>query len=82
MRLLDGPPPRSTAARGGEACRVPGRDERDWPVRGVAATVTDLDDEPLGSWHADADWFEALESGEMTEVEFSRRLIDGLDEEA
>ena len=54
-------------------------DDHDWPVRDVDATVTDLDDESLGSWHADADWFESLAAGEMTEVEFSRRVIDRLE---
>jgi len=54
-------------------------DRRDWPVRDVAATVTDLDDERLGVWRADADWFDALEAGEMTEVEFSQRVLDSLE---
>ncbi|MFC6734828.1 hypothetical protein [Halolamina salina] len=53
-------------------------EQRDWPVRDVTATVTDLDDEPLGEWRADADWFAALDSGEMSEVEFSQRVLDSL----
>ncbi|WP_435115815.1 hypothetical protein [Halolamina sp. C58] len=55
-------------------------DQRDWPVRSVEATVTNLDDEPMGVWRADADWFAALESGEMSEVAFSRRVLDSLRE--
>ena len=55
-------------------------DQRDWPVRSVEATVTNLDDEPMGVWRADADWFTALESGEMSEVAFSRRVLDSLSE--
>ena len=54
-------------------------DRRDWPVRDVAATVTDLDDETLGVWRADADWFDALAAGEMSEVDFSRRVLDSLE---
>ena len=55
-------------------------EQRDWPVRDVEAAVTNLDDEPMGVWRADADWFAALESGEMSEVEFSRRVLDSLSE--
>ncbi|MGB9965276.1 hypothetical protein [Halobacterium sp. CBA1126] len=54
-------------------------DEEGWPVRSVEATVTDLDDEPLGSWRAEAAWFEALAAGDLTEVEFSQRLLEGLE---
>ena len=55
-------------------------EQRDWPVRNVVATVTDLDDERVGSWRADADWFAALDSREMSEVEFSQRVLDSLSE--
>jgi hypothetical protein len=55
-------------------------DHEDWPVRGVDATVTDLDDDQMGTWHAEAAWFEALEAGDMTEVEFSRRLVATLEQ--
>jgi hypothetical protein len=55
-------------------------DEHDWAVRSVEATVTTLDDEVLGSWRADADWFAALADGDLTEVEFSRRVVASLEE--
>ncbi|MFW5938051.1 MAG: hypothetical protein ACOCSN_03830 [Halanaeroarchaeum sp.] len=55
-------------------------DERDWPVKDVVATVTDLADDRLGTWRVEADWFEALESGAMSEVEFSRRLLARFDD--
>lgn len=55
-------------------------DERDWPVRGIEATVTDLDGEELGRWRVDADWLDALRDGEMDEVTFSGRVIDSLAE--
>jgi len=54
-------------------------DRRDWPVRSVEATVTDLDDDPLGSWRAERSWFVALADGDLTEVEFSERLLDSLE---
>lgn len=55
-------------------------DERGWPVRGIEATVTDLEGEELERWHVDADWLDALEAGEMDEVTFSGRVIDSLSE--
>jgi hypothetical protein len=55
-------------------------DEADWPVRTVDATVVDLDDDVLGSWRADADWFRGLADGDLTEVEFSRRVVASLEE--
>ncbi|WP_336037934.1 hypothetical protein [Halobacterium yunchengense] len=57
-------------------------DEEDWPVRTVRATVTDLDGEELGSWRAEAAWFDALADGDLTEVEFSGRVLDSLHDDA
>ena len=57
-------------------------EERDWPVRDVEATVTDLDGERVGRWGVDAAWFDALEAGELSEVAFSRRVIDRLEADA
>lgn len=54
-------------------------DQRDWPVRDVEATVTDLDDERMGEWRADAEWFAALDAREMSEVEFSKRVVGTLE---
>lgn len=53
-------------------------DERDWPVRDIEATVTDLDGRELGTWRAEADWLEALEAGELSETAFSGRVLDSL----
>lgn len=55
-------------------------DEQDWDVGSVEARVTDLDDEVLGEWRADAAWFEGLRAGDLTEVEFSRRVVATLEE--
>jgi len=46
-------------------------------VRGVA---TDLDGEQLGSWHAEAAWFRDLAADEITETEFSQRVLETVEE--
>lgn len=53
-------------------------DQHNWPVRSLEVTVTNFDGELMGEWHADVDWFAALDSAEMTEVEFSQRVLDSL----
>lgn len=45
----------------------------------LEATVTDLEGEPVGTWHAEADWLRALADGELSEVEFSSRVLDTID---
>lgn len=55
-------------------------DHEDWAVRSVEATVTNLDDEEMGTWRAESDWFDALDAGDLTEVEFSRRLVASLEQ--
>lgn len=55
-------------------------DEQGWSVGSVEARVRDLDDELMGEWHADAAWFEGLRAGELTEVEFSKRVVATLEE--
>jgi hypothetical protein len=54
-------------------------DEAGWEVGSVEARVTDLDDEVMGEWRADAEWFAGLRAGELTEVEFSKRVVATLD---
>ncbi|MBP1987204.1 hypothetical protein [Halolamina salifodinae] len=55
-------------------------EERDWPVRDIEATVTDLDGGEIGRWRVDVDWLDALDAGELDEVAFSARVIDSLTE--
>jgi len=43
--------------------------------------VTDLADKRIGEWRADADWFDALDAGEISDIEFSRRVLDSLEVE-
>jgi hypothetical protein len=54
-------------------------DDRWEPVR-VEGTALRADDDALGSWHAEPEWFEALLEYRITETEFSARVLDTLDE--
>ncbi|MBP1923311.1 hypothetical protein J2751_002350 [Halorubrum alkaliphilum] len=47
------------------------------PVR-VEATVIRSPGDPLGTWRAEAEWFEALIGYELSETEFSTRVIETL----
>lgn len=51
------------------------------PVR-VEATVVRSPGDVLGTWHADPEWFEALLAGELTETEFSTRVVQTVSSEA
>ncbi|ELZ57158.1 MULTISPECIES: hypothetical protein [Halorubrum] len=50
------------------------------PVR-VEGTVVRSPGDVLGTWHAEADWFEALNSYEISETEFSARVLDTVSHE-
>jgi len=50
-----------------------------WRGERVEATATDLDGRELGEWHVEAAWFAALADGELSEVEFSQRVIDSIE---
>lgn len=53
-------------------------EDDEWdPVR-VEATVVRSPGDVLGTWHADAEWFEALLDYEITETEFSTRVLETL----
>lgn len=44
----------------------------------IAATVTDLDGNPVATWHVEREWLAGLEAGEYTEIEFSNLVVDTL----
>lgn len=50
------------------------------PVR-VEATVVRSPGDVLGTWHAEAAWFEALIGYEISETEFSTRVLETLTHE-
>lgn len=45
----------------------------------IEATVTDLEGSPVGTWYAEADWLRALANEDLSEVEFSSRVLDTID---
>ena len=45
----------------------------------VAATVTDTDGEVLGSWRAENEWVEALREDDLTQMEFSEKVLDTIE---
>jgi len=52
----------------------------DWPGERIEATVYDLDGERVGSWHVEPEWLRGLAEGDLSEVEFSRRVVDAIEE--
>jgi len=44
------------------------------PVR-VEATVVRVPGDPIGTWQAEPEWFEALIDDELTETEFSGKVL-------
>lgn len=51
-----------------------------WRPEPVDATVLRAEGDALGTWHAEAEWFERLLDDDLTEVEFSRHVVDSLEE--
>jgi hypothetical protein len=51
------------------------------PVR-VEGTVVRSPGDVLGTWHAEAEWFEALIGYEISETEFSSRVLETLSHES
>jgi hypothetical protein len=49
------------------------------PVR-VEATVLRADDDVLGEWAIDPEWIRALNAYELSETDFSGRVLDTLEE--
>ncbi|SIR55271.1 hypothetical protein SAMN05421858_2781 [Haladaptatus litoreus] len=49
--------------------------------RDVRGEVTDLDGDRVGNWRAKAEWFRELEEDELSEVDFSERVIESIREE-
>jgi hypothetical protein len=52
----------------------------DWGGERIEATVYDLDGEAVGSWHVEREWLRALAEGELSEVEFSRKVVDAIED--
>lgn len=52
----------------------------DWSGVTIDATVLDLDGNEQVEWYVDADWLDSLHNGELTEIEFSERVVSTLEE--
>ncbi|NHN49720.1 hypothetical protein G9464_19300 [Halostella sp. JP-L12] len=46
----------------------------------VDATVTDTDGEVIGTWRAEDEWVERLRDDELTQTEFSGKVLDTTEE--
>lgn len=52
-----------------------------WEPTTIEATVVNADDDRRrGSWRMEESWLRALEAGELSEVEFSGRVLETLEE--
>jgi hypothetical protein len=53
--------------------------DSDWEGATIEATVTDLDGEIQGQWHVEQDWIDELHNGDLSEVDFSERVIETIE---
>ena len=51
----------------------------DWTGADIDAVVTDLEGEPQGSWRVERDWLAAMNAGELSETDFSAKVIETLE---
>lgn len=52
----------------------------DWEPVSVDATVVRTTDDVQGTWRAEASWFERLLAEDLSQTEFSTRVLDTLEE--
>jgi len=66
----------------GRACvaLLDAAEDGEWEPTRVEATVVRSPGDVLGTWHADPEWFEALLADELTETEFSTRVVETISE--
>lgn len=50
----------------------------DWPGKNVEATVLDLEGEVRGYWYVDAEWFDGLHNGDLSEPDFTEKVLETL----
>ena len=50
--------------------------EDDWEGAAIEALVTDLEGVPRGEWHVEQEWLDELHNGDLTEVDFSQKVIE------
>ncbi len=54
----------------------------DWEPTRVEATVVRAPGDVQGTWHAEPEWFEQLLSYQISETEFSTKVLETIDEAA
>lgn len=50
----------------------------DWEGANIEAVVTDFNGDRKATWHVDREWLASLEAGDLSEVEFSERVVETL----
>lgn len=51
----------------------------DWSGADISGTALDLDGERQATWHVEAAWIDALHNDDLTELQFSERVIDSIE---
>ena len=51
----------------------------DWAGDRIEGDVLDLDGNHRGTWHVEAEWLDDLHNGDLTEVEFSQKVVDTIE---
>jgi hypothetical protein len=67
----------------GRACNtfIDLADEGEWEPVPVEATVLRADDDVLGTWRIDPEWIRGLNAYELSETDFSERVLGTLEED-
>jgi len=47
----------------------------DWAGGDIDAVVMDFDGTEQGQWHVEGEWLDELHNGDLTEVEFSEKVV-------
>lgn len=50
----------------------------DWQGARIDGTICALDGDPVATWHCEQAWLADLATGDLSEVEFSRHVVDTL----
>ena len=51
----------------------------DWDGADIEAIVTDLEGNPEGEWHVERAWLAALQADDLSQTEFSEKVIQTLE---
>lgn len=51
----------------------------DWSGARIEAVVMDFEGRELGTWHVEAEWIDRLHNDDLSEEEFSQKVIDTIE---